>query len=424
MSYDDNMTSLSTDLTDESVISLKSERVSFFTLLLCPLIVLMTTVSYIEGATKITITYGALCGIAFLFNSLFYGIKFYKETIFFLLFILWSLAGYLIATSLILFLLSLGTVIQLFVLFLMISNVCTNIVNIKYILFSFLVGGCIVAYLVIRSGDYAFTEFTGQRTAGIVGNANQFALLIDGVLIILLWFFQLAKSKIFKAIFLCPVPLCFKLVVASASRSGFLGFVIILALWYGLFYFRLTFKKPLLALFVTVIMIGFGIYVVKNLAYTMLLQRFTEARYITEGAGEASAVSRVAIMKEGIRVGIGHPIFGVGLGNYLVYNTMGKFAHNNYVEVLADTGLVGWILYYGIYYCIIVKISKLRKIMKSPMLNMIIVYIVFDMLVWQMFGVTYALKETWIFVAVGVGYLNNCSQDQSSLTAVQSDSSY
>jgi len=394
--------------------STAKERVSFFMLFLCPLIVLMTTASYVEGASKITIGYGVICGIAFLLGG---KIKFYKETLFFMLFILWSFTGFFIAASLPAIFMSFTSLIQLFALFFMVSSLCTNLVNIKCVLFSFLVGGCIVAYLSISSGEYKLAEFGGEkaRTAGIVGNANAFAFLVDCLLIILLCFFHLTKSKILKGIILCPIPLCFRLIVSSGSRSGFLGFVVILGLWYCLFYFKLTFKKPLLALFVTVIMIGFGMYVVKNLAYTTLLKRFTVATRET---------SRVDLVKRGLRVAADRPVLGVGLGNFVFYSSYEQYAHNNYVELLADTGVLGAGLYYGIYACIISKLFKLRKQVTSPMFKMILIYILFDLLIRQNFGVTYSQKETYIFLAVAVGYLNNCSQDQSSLNTVQDDSSY
>ncbi len=394
--------------------SVTKERASYFMLLLCPLIVLMTTVSYVEGASKIAIGYGAICGFAFLFGR---KIKFYKETKFFMLFILWSIAGIFIAISLTFITMALVTLIQLFVLFIIISTVCTNLANIKWTLFSFFVGGCIVAYLSISSGEYKSAEYGGERAraAGIVGNANAFAFLLDCLLIILLCFFHLTKSKILKGIILCPIPLCFRLIVSSGSRSGFLGFVAILGLWYCLFYFKLTFKKPLLALFVTIIMIGFGVYVVKNMAYTTLLKRFIHASQET---------SRVDLMKQGLRVAVHNPVLGVGLSNFRFHNSENLYAHNNYIEILADTGFVGAFLYYGIYACIISKLFKLRKQVTSPMLKMILIYILFDLLIWQNFSVTYPQKETWIFLAVAAGYLNNCSQDQSSLDTVKSDSSY
>jgi len=111
---------------------------------------------------------------------------------------------------------------------------------------SFIVGSCIVTYLFISSGGYESAIYGGEneRAKGIVGNANAFAFLLDCLLLILLWFFQLSKSKIFKGILLCFIPVCLKLLISSGSRSGFLGFAMVLGLWYCLFYFKQTFRNP------------------------------------------------------------------------------------------------------------------------------------------------------------------------------------
>jgi O-antigen ligase len=327
--------------------------------------------------------------------------------------------GFVSAKSLALSSLAMVTVIQLFALFLIISNVCNNTANIKCILISYLIGGGIVAYLAISSGNY--NTVVDERSSGIVGNANAFALFLDSNVLILLWLFQLTKSKIFKVILACLIPVCFKLLISSGSRSGFLGFVTILGLWYLIFYFKLTFKKPLLALFVTIIMACFALYVIKTLAYTTLLERLTEARHITEGSGDASAVGRVTLLKQGVAMAARHPLFGVGLDNFRVYSVYNLYAHNNYIEILADTGFIGAILYFSIYICILLKIRKVRQTIKSPMLNMIIIYMIFDIVIRQTFDVTYIQKEPWIFLAIAVGYLNNISKDQISLSAAQKD---
>ena len=93
----------------------ESGRLSLFMLFLSPLIVLMTTVSYVEGASRIVVYYGFICVIAFLFIG---KIKFYKETIFFMLFLLWCLPGFLFTKSLESIFTNYTTLIQLFVLFL------------------------------------------------------------------------------------------------------------------------------------------------------------------------------------------------------------------------------------------------------------------------------------------------------------------
>ena len=62
-----------------------------------------------------------------------------------------------------------------------------------------------------------------------------------------------------------------------------------------------------------------------------------------------------------------YPIFGVGLGNYPFYIDKysniffyAGYAHNDYVEILSTTGIVGMIVYILIYYNIIKNILALK----------------------------------------------------------------
>lgn len=54
-------------------------------------------------------------------------------------------------------------------------------------------------------------------------------------------------------------------------------------------------------------------------------------------------------MEQGIRVWMEHPFAGVGWQNYRFYNEAGLYAHNNYVELLASLGVVGFFLYYAMF---------------------------------------------------------------------------
>ena len=65
---------------------------------------------------------------------------------------------------------------------------------------------------------------------------------------------------------------------------------------------------------------------------------------------EASAQGRVDSWYEGLQMFIGHPIFGVGPDMYSEYHPL--TAHNSYVLVLAETGIVGFTLWLAfVLYC-------------------------------------------------------------------------
>lgn len=68
-----------------------------------------------------------------------------------------------------------------------------------------------------------------------------------------------------------------------------------------------------------------------------------------EGDVDGSTQQRMYLMQQGIRVWMEHPFLGVGWYNYRFYNDAHLYAHNNYVELLASLGIVGFGLYYAMY---------------------------------------------------------------------------
>ena len=63
---------------------------------------------------------------------------------------------------------------------------------------------------------------------------------------------------------------------------------------------------------------------------------------------EESAFGRIDAWYEGLQMFSGHPIFGVGAGNFTEINPL--TAHNSFVLVLAETGIIGYMLWF-IFVC-------------------------------------------------------------------------
>jgi O-antigen ligase len=61
---------------------------------------------------------------------------------------------------------------------------------------------------------------------------------------------------------------------------------------------------------------------------------------------EASAAGRVDSWYEGLQMFISDPLFGIGAGNYTDYNPL--TAHNSFVLVLAETGIIGFTIWLAI----------------------------------------------------------------------------
>lgn len=60
-------------------------------------------------------------------------------------------------------------------------------------------------------------------------------------------------------------------------------------------------------------------------------------------------MERARLLHDAINTGLNNPIFGVGLHNSMFYTAIGKYAHNNFAEIFADLGLIGFSIFYSLY---------------------------------------------------------------------------
>lgn len=92
--------------------------------------------------------------------------------------------------------------------------------------------------------------------------------------------------------------------------------------------------------------------------------------------------SRTLLAKDAFHVGMDHFFFGVGGANYVLYSYNKHFSHNTYLEIFANTGIIGLIMYlYMITSYFKVQIKR-YKITKDKLFLMFI-----------LFGVIYCLDN-------------------------------
>ncbi len=76
-------------------------------------------------------------------------------------------------------------------------------------------------------------------------------------------------------------------------------------------------------------------------------------------ASESSAYGRIETWYDGIQMFISYPIFGVGVNNFTDHTYL--TAHNSFVLVLAETGIVGYTVWLAlVVYCVLMPIMVLR----------------------------------------------------------------
>lgn len=78
------------------------------------------------------------------------------------------------------------------------------------------------------------------------------------------------------------------------------------------------------------------------------------------------------------------PILGYGINNFtdLIYQRIGigTYAHNNYYEILADLGIIGFAVFYGYYFFLLATLVKLCVRKSSSMAKLMLVLLVVIMI--------------------------------------------
>ena len=98
------------------------------------------------------------------------------------------------------------------------------------------------------------------------------------------------------------------------------------------------------------------------------------------------------------------PLFGKGMGNFAkiidnVYSLDGVYSHNNFWQILSELGLVGFLIYYSMYFVMIVRLAKGAFINKSR-INMLFLTFMILLVVLETGLVTYHSKMPHVVIAI------------------------
>jgi O-antigen ligase len=352
------------------------------------------------------ILYGFFLAGVFSIYFIYHRLNLQPEVVVYFAWVAWSLSGAVIAIDRDLYLEKLLTVIQVGMLLFLISGVISLKRNISAIMLSIIIANIIMLLSSFYTGEFLVASEAEERVrvAGIVGNANGFAysllFFVYGV-----FYYWKSKSSMRWRIFLT-----FSLVTAligiiySGSRTGIIGFAIFVLLWWYFCYKKTLPKNPVrIYVILVILLVGISYSVNYVLSSTYLGKRI---QYI-EHFEDASSQTRLQLYKDGFDVIIHNPIFGVGLSNFVLFSPSGEYTHSNYLEIAANTGIVGFFLYYAIYFILWQRLNRIKRLYKEPHFSYTIGLLkaaIITMLIQSFSTVNYSSKLTWIFLAAVIGY--------------------
>lgn len=143
----------------------------------------------------------------------------------------------------------------------------------------------------------------------------------------------------------------------TGTKKGLLVFGIIVLVTY-----ILSSKNPLkllvrIGLAVVAVLAVYYLIMNVDLFYGAIGYRFERMVYQYLGIGgivDGSTRERIAFVDNAIEVFRSHPIVGIGIDGFRYVNRVQfTYSHNNFAEILADLGIIGFIIYYSKYLSIL-----------------------------------------------------------------------
>ena len=167
------------------------------------------------------------------------------------------------------------------------------------------------------------------------------------------------KKKRYLAIYLLQI--CFMLL--TGSKKSF----IYIFMGSGMFLLLKNGIKIHKYIIPTIILIIFLAFIFNNeYFYNIIGYRIVDflggIGFNIEGANYSySTDARMNMVELGLEAFKTHPFFGGGWYYFSEYTGIGSYSHNNFIEILVTYGIFGFLLYYGMYFFIIVKLIKIIK---------------------------------------------------------------
>ena len=253
---------------------------------------------------------------------------------------LWILCSVLWATDVKIAMIQMKQILGAFILSVIFVKNCQNP---KCILWFY------ITYIIIIFGDwyYAYSNIFGEIDLGEDRlnddklNANTFAYHTFYVTMTLFVLGEMTKNKmrkVFRILFLATLPLSWLTAVMTASRQVLLLQVPFIASLLYIRYFKNAPSKNKI-LFVMVMIV---LFLVSSRSLVKIYEDSTLAQRMKM---ELNEDPRALLAKDAFNVGVEHFPLGVGPGNYIVYSYSHHFSHNTYLELFANEGILGFLIY-------------------------------------------------------------------------------
>lgn len=285
------------------------------------------------------------------------------------------------------------TYIQLFVLIVIFWDLFSTRENILTGLQMYILG----AYVAI--GNTLFNFFSGesfsfQRFSASGTNPND----LGGVLALgipVAWYLITLNNpnrsnKLFNLLNITFIPAALLVIILSGGRAALIATVP------GIIFGIVSIKRLKLSRKIVIIIFLISVTVV----IMPIIPNYSFERFSTiESEFRRSDLGgRIDIWRDGFKSFVGHPIFGVGSNMYRSINSAGKVAHNTFMSILVELGLVGMTLFGMLLGIVIYHVLHMSKEDSGFWIS--------EIITWVLIASSSSFehrKVTWLFLILLVG---------------------
>lgn len=237
----------------------------------------------------------------------------------------------------------LATLIQLAILYLFVTGIVDSEQRLQHVAWAWVIGSAAASLYTVAT----FVSQDLSRAVGGIGDPNYLVLYLTIPLALSLGLFQAERSALLKILLGFSLLTLLVATILSFSRGGFIAVMVILVLWL----LKSQDRKKIMTFLIG---IAVAVLAVSSFLPAVPLQSWLQ-RISPQAALQDAGAGRFYIWRGGLDMFLAHPLFGVGIGNFLYrypeyssYDPRGpqqRVAHNTFLEVAAEQGMVGLLVF-------------------------------------------------------------------------------
>ena len=288
------------------------------------------------------------------------------------------------------------------------AMVITRRAHMEYLFYAMVFGSVILTVYLAVTGKFSDYTDVGDRFGGeLTGNANVFASVYMIAAAASVYFMFRMKTARGKLLFLATfISQLYALVVSGGRKYFIFPFILI----YLMALQKRDKKSRIHIIRVSILFAAlvFAVYMLimkVEFLYENIGYRFEDLIDYTLDQStdvEGGTIIRQKMVDRGMELWRSSPILGHGMDMFTAISGFGVYSHNNFVELLCNHGLLGFIWYYGFYIYLLIKLLKNKR---NDTLKHFLIGFVAALFVYETGAVAYDTLVTQMFLMFASIYL-------------------